>query len=665
MERNKEKIKQKMDELYRLINYYDEKYYIEDNPVISDEEYDKLVHQLIELEQQYPEFARPDSPTKRVGGKPIEQFKTVVHEKPMLSIDNTYNEEEIKEFDNRLKRLLGRAVEYFCELKIDGVAVSLIYEQGILTVGATRGDGFRGDDVTENIRTVRDIPLSISYKGKLEVRGEVYMQKKDFERLNSEKIKNNEEPFANPRNATAGSLKLLDPREVSRRHLRFFAYGGFFEQNPPTQEEILKTLEEYGFPVNPHRRFARNIQEVIDFCHEWESKRNQLPYAIDGIVIKVNSLRDQEILGATSKSPRWMVAYKFPAEQATTIIKDVIVQVGRTGILTPVAILEPVHLAGTIVSRASLHNFDEIKRLDVRINDRVFVEKAGEIIPKVVKVIKDVRKGNEIIINPPKTCPVCGTPVTRDPDEVAYRCQNASCPAQIKERIIHFASRRAMNIQGLGEKIVNNLVDSNLVKDFADLYDLKPEQLEQIERMGEISSRKLVENIQASKNAPFANIIYALGIRHIGERASEVLAENFSDIDEIIRADEQKLASIAEIGPVAARSIREFFDNPANIELIKKLKKAGVSLKQTGPVEKKGKLSGMRFVITGTLKNFTREEMKTELKKLGARVSESVSKETDYLIVGENPGSKLEKARKLGVKTISEEEVLKMIKREI
>ncbi|MGB9642892.1 MAG: NAD-dependent DNA ligase LigA [Candidatus Ratteibacteria bacterium] len=660
---DKDKIKKRMDELYKLINYYDEKYYIENNPVITDQEYDKLMHELILLEQQYPDLARQDSPTKRVGGKPIEQFETVRHEIPMLSIDNTYSDEEIKEFDKRIRKLLGRPVDYFLELKIDGVAVSLIYENKTLVRGATRGDGFQGDDITQNIKTIRDIPLIVANDERFEVRGEVYMPKFDFERLNREKLKAGEEPFANPRNAAAGSLKLLDPKEVARRRLRFFSYAGFFQKtNPSTQQEALNILKNLGFPVNPHRKLAKTINEVIEFCHEWESKRNQLDYAIDGIVIKVNNIRDQEILGSTSKSPRWMVAYKFPAEQATTVIKDVIVQVGRTGILTPVAILEPVHLAGTMVSRASLHNFDEIKRLDVKIGDRVFVEKAGEIIPKVVKVIKEARTGEQQPINPPEECPVCHNPVVKDEDEVAYRCPNVSCPAQIKERILHFASRRAMNIQGLGEKIVNVLVDTGLVKDYADLYFLQPQQLKQIERMGEISSKKLVDNIQASKNVPLAGFIYGLGIRHIGERASEILAEHFSDIDEIAKATEEQLAQIPDIGQVAARSIKEFFNNPANMTLIQKLKEAGVSPKQTQVIKKSSKISGKKFVITGTLKNFSREEMKTELKKHGARVSDNISKETDYLIVGDNPGSKLEKARKLGIPTISEDEVLEMMK---
>ncbi|HOK79573.1 MAG TPA: NAD-dependent DNA ligase LigA [bacterium] len=659
----KDKIKKRMDELYKLINYYDEKYYIENNPVITDEEYDKIMHELILLEQQYPDLARQDSPTRRVGGKPIEQFETVRHEIPMLSIDNTYSDEEIKEFDRRIRKLLGRTVEYFLELKIDGVAVSLIYENKTLVRGATRGDGFQGDDITQNIKTIRDIPLIVVNDEKFEVRGEVYMSKFDFERLNRDKLKAGEEPFANPRNAAAGSLKLLDPKEVARRRLRFFSYAGFFQKtNPSTQQETLNILKNLGFPVNPHRKLAKTIDEVIEFCHQWESKRHQLDYAIDGIVIKVNNIRDQEILGSTSKSPRWMVAYKFPAEQATTVIKDVIVQVGRTGTLTPVAILEPVHLAGTTVSRASLHNFDEIKRLDVKIGDRVFVEKAGEIIPKVVKVIKEARTGKEQDINPPEKCPVCHNPVVKDEDEVAYRCPNVSCPAQIKERILHFASRRAMNIQGLGERIVNVLVDTGLVKDYADLYFLQPQQLEQIERMGEISSKKLVDNIQASKNAPFAGFIYGLGIRHIGERASEILAEHFSDIDEMAKATEEQLAQIPDIGQVAARSIKEFFNNPANIKLIQKLKEVGVSTKQTQVIKKASKIAGKKFVITGTLKNFSREEMKTELKKHGARVSDNISKETDYLIVGESPGSKLEKARKLGIPTLSEDEVLEMMK---
>lgn len=661
-ESEKEKIKKKMEELYDIISYHDHKYYIENNPVISDEEYDHLMNELITLEKKYPEFARPDSPTKRVGGKPINEFKSIKHERPMLSIDNTYSEEELKEFDRRIKRALGKDVEYFVELKIDGVAVSLMYEDRQLLKGVTRGDGYVGDDVTENIKTIRDIPLFVPEEQRFEVRGEVYMSKLDFEKLNKEKIESGEEPFANPRNATAGSLKLLNPKEVARRRLRFFAYGGFFNQDLVTQENTLNYLKNLGFSVNPESQRAKNIEDVIEFCKKWETRRNQLSYAIDGIVIKVNTLRDQEILGFTSKSPRWAVAYKFPAEQATTTIKDVVVQVGRTGILTPVAILEPVHLAGTMVTKASLHNFDEIKRLDVRIGDRVFVEKAGEIIPKVVKVIKETRTGQEKQILPPEKCPVCGSKATKEQDEVAYRCPNARCPAQVKERILHFASRRAMNIQGLGERIVNVLVDMGLVKDFADLYSLTPQQLENIERMGEISSRKLVESIQSSKNAPFSNVIYALGIRHIGERASEILAENFLSIEEIKNADEEKLANIPEIGSVAAKSIRNFFDNPENNEIIQKLIKAGVSMQQAQLSKKEGSLSGIRFVITGTLKNYTREEMKTELKKRGARISENISRQTDYLIAGENPGSKLEKAKRLGVKIITEEEVIRMIK---
>ncbi|MCM8815066.1 MAG: NAD-dependent DNA ligase LigA [Candidatus Omnitrophica bacterium] len=663
---SKEKARKRIEELYKLIEYYDRKYFIENNPVISDQEYDILVDELSELERRYPEFARPDSPTKRVGGKPVDQFKTVRHEIPMLSIDNTYNEEELREFDRRIKRALGRDVEYFCELKIDGVAVSLLYEKGVLVRGATRGDGFVGDDVTENIKTIRNIPLIVPIDQKMEIRGEVYMLKLDFERLNREKINLGEEPFANPRNATAGSLKLLNPKEVARRRLRFFVYSGFFEkEGPATQKQVLQFLENTGFPVNPERTAAKSIEEAIEFCTNWENKRYELPYAIDGIVIKVNSIRDQEILGSTLKSPRWAVAFKFPAEQATTLIKDIIVQVGRTGTLTPVAILEPVHLAGTKVTRASLHNFDEIERLDVRIGDRVFVEKAGEIIPKVVKVVKESRTGQEVRIKPPEKCPVCGSAVVKEEDEVAYRCPNVSCPAQVKERILHFGSRKAMNIQGLGERIVDVIVDTGLVRDYADLYSLKSEQIERIERMGEISSRKLVENIQLSKNAPFQNLIYALGIRRIGERASETLAENFASIDELRKADEEQIASIPEIGFEAARSIKEFFDNPGNNEVIEKLRKAGVSMARTQPIKKHGKLSGMRFVITGTMKNYTREEMKTELKKHGARVVESISRETDYLIVGENPGSKLEKAKNLGIKIITEEEAIKMLRGEI
>jgi len=642
-------------------------YYVENNPVISDYEYDKLYRELVELEEKYPEFRRPDSPTQRVGGQPLKEFKTVEHKIPMLSIDNTYSEEELLEFDERVKRMADvKEVDYVVELKIDGVAVSLIYENGIFVLGASRGDGYRGDDITENLKTIKTLPLSIDYKEPLEVRGEVYMRKDDFERLNEERKKNGEVLFANPRNATAGSLKLLDPKIVAQRNLQLFVYAGIVKNKFSTHWEILEFLKKLRFPVNPNRKHAKNIKEVIEYCKEWEEKRHSLPYGIDGMVVKVNSLELQERLGTTTKSPRWVVAYKFPAEQVTTILKDVVVQVGRTGVLTPVAILEPVQISGTIVSRATLHNFDEIKRLGVKIGDRVFVEKGGEIIPKIVKAIPEARTGNEKDIPIPEKCPVCGSKVVRDEAEVAIRCPNVRCPAQVKERIVHFASRNAMDIEGLGSKWVNIFVDKGFLSDYGDIYYLKDryKELISLERMAEKSVNNLLNAIERSKNRPLANLIFALGIRHIGIHASEILAERFKSIDEIAKADFDTLANIREIGPIMAKSIIEFFSNPENLKVIEKLRKAGVKMEREEEEEKVEKiLSGKTFVITGTLDNYTRAEITELIKKLGGNVTNSVSRKTDYLICGKEPGSKLQKAKSLGIKIISEKEFEEMIKK--
>jgi len=526
-----ERPEEKIDKLIKLLNYYNYKYYVENNPVVSDYEYDKLYHQLLELEKKYPQFIKPYSPTQRVGGQPLKEFKTVQHKIPMLSIDNTYSSDELIEFDKRVKRMADvEYVDYVVELKYDGVAVSLIYEGGKFILGASRGDGFRGDDITENLKTVKTLPLYIPYKKPIEVRGEVYMRKDDFEKLNRERERNGEQLFANPRNATAGSLKLLDSREVAKRNLQFFVYQGIVGNDFKTHWDVMNFLKELGFPVSPHMKYAENIKEVIDYCNEWEEKRFSLPYNIDGMVIKVNSLSLQEKLGTTTKSPRWVVAYKFPAEQVSTIIKDVTVQVGRTGTLTPVAILEPVEISGTIVSRATLHNFDEIKRLGVKIGDRVFVEKGGEIIPKIVKVIPEARDGDEKDIPVPEKCPVCGSPVIKDTNEVAIRCPNVRCPAQVKERIIHFASKNAMDIEGLGEQWVNIFVDKGLLSDYGDIYYLKYEDLINLERMGEKSVKNLLNAIKNSKNRPLSCLIFALGIRYIGVHASEILAENFNSI---------------------------------------------------------------------------------------------------------------------------------------
>ncbi|MCM8767309.1 MAG: NAD-dependent DNA ligase LigA [Candidatus Omnitrophica bacterium] len=655
--------KERIEELVKLIDYYNYMYYVENNPVISDYEYDQLYKELVELEEKYPEYKLPNSPTQRVGGQVLEGFRTVAHRIPMLSMDNTYSADELREFDDRVKRMADvKNIDYVVELKYDGVAVSLHYENGKFIFGVTRGDGFRGDDITENLKTVKTLPLTIKYNQPIEVRGEVYMRKDDFEKLNEERKEKGEVLFANPRNATAGSLKLLDPKIVAQRNLQIFIYQGFLNNGPKTHWEVLNFLKDIGFPISPYRKLCKNIEQVIEYCNEWQEKRFSLPYNIDGMVIKVNSLDLQRTLGTTTKSPRWAVAYKFPPEQVSTVVKDVIVQVGRTGTLTPVAILEPVIVSGTTVSRATLHNFDEIKRLGVKIGDRVFVEKSGEIIPKVVKVIPEARTGKEKDIPIPEFCPVCGSKVVKDVEEVAIRCPNIRCPAQVKERIIHFASRDAMDIEGLGEKWVNIFVDNGLLSDYGDIYYLKYEDLINIERMGDKSVKNLLNAIEKSKTRPFANLIYALGIRHIGIHASEILADEFNSIDQLKDATIERLSSISEIGPIMAESIVEFFSNQENLKVIEKLKKAGVKMEKEKLEEKKDILSGLTFVITGTLENYSRNEIQNYIKKLGGKVTDSVSKKTDYLICGKEPGSKLQKAQQLGVKIISEQEFEQLVK---
>ncbi|MEO0101728.1 MAG: NAD-dependent DNA ligase LigA, partial [candidate division WOR-3 bacterium] len=578
---------------------------------------------------------------------------------------NTYSYEELKEFDKRIKKVVSD-VEYIGELKVDGVAVSLKYKDGIFVQGATRGDGIHGDDITQNLRTIKTLPLRLLTEEKdflnLEVRGEAFITKKQFLEMNKEREEEGEPLFANPRNACAGSLKLLDPKEVARRKLDIFIHT---VPKPPSEKYqsdnlVLEKLSKIGFKVIPHSPVLPTINEVIDYCEEWKEKKRELPYEVDGIVIKVNNFAHREELGETIKSPRWAVAYKYPPEQATTKIKRIYVQVGRTGTLTPVAEFEPVFLSGTTVTRATLHNFEEMRRKDIRVNDTVLVEKAGEVIPQVVKVIKEKRTGKEKEFPIPKKCPVCGGNVVKEKEEVAYRCVNASCPAQIKRRIEHFASRKAMDIENLGEKLVNVLVEKGLVKDFADLYFLKREDLLNLERMGEKSVSNLLKAIEESKNRPFHRVLYALGIRHVGIGGAQILAHHFPSIDDLAKASFEKLSQISGVGPIIAESIKNFFADKNNLVLINKLKKAGVNLAE----EKKEKiLAGKTFVITGTLKNFTRDEAHELIISLGGNVSTSVSKKTDYLICGEEPGSKLAKAQTLGVKVITEEEFLKMVGR--
>jgi len=663
-----DKIRKRVEELRELIHYHDHKYYVENNPEISDYEYDQLMRELKELEEKYPSLRTPNSPTQRVGGEPVEGFPTVEHHILMLSLDNTYSEDEIREFEARLHRELpDEEFEYVVELKIDGVSISLIYEDGEFIRGSTRGDGRRGDEVTVNLKTVRTIPLKLRKKapGRIEVRGEVYMSVSGFRKLNRERERRGESLFANPRNAAAGSLKLLDPKITSQRPLDSFIYNlteSTSIATPPTHFESLELLKEWGFKVNPYIKLCRSIQEVIDYCNLWAKRREELDYEVDGMVIKVNSIEQQRRLGSTSKSPRWAIAYKFPAKQATTKIKDIIVQVGRTGALTPVAILEPTPLAGSTISRATLHNEDEIRRKDIRIGDTVILEKGGDVIPQVVKVVESKRTGKEKKFSMPKRCPVCGAEVVRLEDEAVARCIGSSCPAQLKERIAHYARRTAMDIEGLGDKLINQLVDRKIVQDIADLYKLDLVTLSSLERMGEKSARNLLSQVERSKSQPLNRLIFALGIRYVGARGARILSEHFSSLDELSEATQEELEAIPEIGPRTANSIVLFFKEKKNKELIEKLRRYGVQMGRKEERRKETPLTGKRFVFTGSLERYSRQEARELVESLGARVMSSVSKKVDYVVVGKDPGSKYEKAKSLGVRTLSEEEFQELVR---
>ncbi len=660
-----EHIKKEVEKLRKEIHYHNYRYYVLNDPVISDYEYDQLVKRLEELERQYPELITPDSPTQRIGEEITGEFPTVEHRIPMLSLDNTYNEEEVRDFDRRVRKLLGdEPVEYVVELKIDGVAVSLRYEKGKFVQGSTRGNGKIGDDITSNLKTIKTVPLVLLTDDpdlqNIEVRGEVYMPKHEFERMNREREEEGLPLFANPRNAAAGTLKLQDPKEVAKRGLDIFVHTvAEFPEKVKTHYEALQILKDIGFKVSPYVKLCKNIDEAIEYFNEWVDRRDSLPFEIDGMVLKVNSFDQQRRLGTTIKSPRYAIAYKFPARQATTRIKDIVLQVGRTGVVTPVAVLDPVHLSGTIVSRATLHNEDEIKRKDIRIGDWVIVEKGGEIIPKVVKVIKDKRTGEEKEFRMPETCPVCGGKLVREEGEVAWRCINVSCPAQIKRSIQHFASRNAMDIEGLGPSLIDQLVDKGLVKDYGDLYYLDPKEVAKLERMGKKSTENLMRAIEKSKTRPLARLIFALGIRHVGIHAAGILAERFKSIDKLKEATFEELASIEGIGPIMAKSIVNFFREKKNLEVLEKLRRAGVKMEEEE--KKEGVLAGKTFVFTGALSKYSRHEAQEKVIALGGKVSSSVSRNTDYVVVGENPGSKYEKAKKLGIKIINEEEFLKMI----
>ena len=669
-------IKEKIKQLRDTIRYHDQKYYVENNPEITDYEYDQLLKELQHLEKLHPELITPDSPTQRVSGEPLTQFPTIEHRVPMLSIDNTYSDDELREFDQRIKRMAEidayQDIEYVVELKIDGVAITLWYENGLFARGATRGDGFKGDDVSANLKTIRQIPLKLKPLDKkpkvpscIEIRGEIYLPNKEFQRLNEEREEEGEPQFANPRNATAGSLKLLDPRITAQRRLRLFAYAiGYSEGlELKTHIQCLEFIRGFGLPVNPHTQLCKNIEEVIRYCNEWDKRRGELDYMVDGMVIKINSLDLHDQLGATSKSPRWVISFKFQPEQAITKIEEIVVQVGKTGTLTPVANLTPVLLAGTTVSRATLHNFDEIRRKDIREGDHVILQKAGEIIPQVVTVLKEKRKGTEIPFTEPISCPECKGKVVRDDTEVYLRCHNPFCQAQVKRRIQYFAGRDAMDIEGLGPALVEQLVDKGFVKDYADIYYLKYEDLISLERMGEKSSQNLIHAIEESKHRDLDRLICALGILNVGSHTAEVLAERFDTLDKLPNATQEELEGIYEIGPVVAKSILRFFQNKHTQEIIKKLKTGGVNTRKlvTQKLVKNPKVSGKSFVVTGTLQKYSRKEAETLIKSLGGRVLSSVSKKTDYLVAGEEPGSKLGKARELNVHILDETAFEKMI----
>jgi len=664
------KIIERVEELRRQIREHDYRYYVLAEPIISDFEYDMLMRELIELERQYPELVTPDSPTQRVGGAPTKEFPTVMHPVPMLSLNNAFTIEEIRDFDRRVAELLeGEKYRYVAELKFDGVAVRLKYENGILVLGATRGDGVQGDDITNNIKTIRSIPLRLINPDEkflnIEVRGEVYMNKVDFEKLNEERERLGEKIFANPRNATAGTLKLQDPKLVAQRPLRFFAYYLMAEGvELESHYENLQILKRLGFPVCEHVKLCESIDEVIEFWRYWEERRDELPYEIDGIVVKVDSIRQQEILGAIAKSPRWAIAFKFTPRQAQTKLLGITLQVGRVGTITPVAELQPFPLGGVIITRATLHNEDYIKEKDIRVGDTVIVERSGEVIPKIVGVVLEKRPPDAVPFVFPKNCPVCGGPIERPAGEANYYCENPECPAQVRARIEHFASRGAMDIEGLGEAIVDKLVTLGFLKNYADIYDLHKHKakLVRIEGFGEKSVQNLLNSIENSKKQPFHRVLYALGIRYVGSETAKLLADAFGSIDKLMNASVEQISSVYGIGPRIAESVYKFFHDERNLELIKRLKEAGLNFEVKPEEKAKKKLAGKTFVFTGTLKNFTREEAKEKVEELGGKVSNSVSRKTDYVVVGENPGSKYDKARQLGVKIITEEEFLELIK---
>ncbi len=659
-------IEKKLEKLREEIREHDYLYYVLNQPKISDRQYDELFAEFKKLEEENPQLITPDSPTQRVSGQPLEGFNTIRHVMPMLSMDNTYNADELRAFDERVrKQLEGVNYDYVVELKIDGVAISLRYEDGVLVTAATRGDGREGDDVTANVRTVKAVPLVLrgdKIPAVLEARGEVYMPTSAFNELNKLRVEADEPAFANPRNSAAGSLKLLDARITASRNLSFFAYATG-ELSEPLAENHYQTLQKFkkiGLPVNPHIKTGKDIDEVVDICKSWNERRLELDYQIDGMVIKVNRFDQQDILGATGRAPRWCISYKFAAERAETIVESIGVQVGKSGILTPVANLTPVQLSGTTVKRASLHNFDELNRLGVRNGDTVVIEKAGEIIPQVMEVKKELRPSDTKPFKIPEECPNCGSTVVKDKDGVYIRCLNSDCSGQLKERLKYFAGRGQMDIENLGSSLIEQLVDIGLVKNFADLYKLDKSDLIELERMAEKSADNVITAIETSKARPLWRFVTALGIRHIGGQSAQILAEHFGSLDKLMEATQEELADIDQIGPTMAKSVYEYFRGSKNKQVIDELLSEGVKPEQPH-TRRSEKLAGKTIVVTGTLENFTRQQIEQAIRQAGGKSSSSVSKKTDFVLAGENPGSKLDKARKLGVEVINEKQFMELL----
>ncbi len=660
--------KKEYERLKKEVEGHNRRYYQEHRPSITDEAFDLLLEQLKKAEKKHPEWVTPDSPTQAVGSDLAGEAKTGRHLVPMLSIENGFSDEDAAAFDQRVRKLLGGPAEYVVEPKIDGVSISLTYEKKKLVRALTRGDGETGEDVTANVREIRSVPAAASaasFPSKIEVRGEIFMHRRDFDKINEKREEEGLSVFANPRNAAAGSLKLLESELVRERSLRFIAHGsGFVSEDlkARSQDELLKLYGEAGFPVHEDYSVCRNIEDVLERCRAWAERRHKLPFNVDGMVIKVNLFKDQARLGATAKSPRAFLAYKYPAERVRTKLEAIEVQVGRTGVLTPVAHLKPVQLGGTTVARATLHNSDEIKRLGLKIGDSVLIEKSGEIIPQIVEALVKEREGTEKAFWMPKKCPVCGSPAKREEGEVATRCVNASCPAQIKASIRHFASRKAMDIENLGDALVAQLVDKKVIRRLSDIYKLTARELEALERMGEKSAQNVIDAIEKSRSQDLSRLIFGLGIRHVGTRSAQILARQYRDMAKLMAAKKEDLVEIPEIGPIVAQAIVNFFEARANLDVIGELKERGVRMKSNSSGPSGTALAGKTFVVTGTLQGFTRDEVTRRLEDLGGRVSSSVSAKTDFVVAGSEAGSKLDKARGLGVRVLDENDLKELLK---